>query len=116
MAVRATPRPAHADAAQAVVDGELPVDESLGLGPAPERRLDARHELGWRERLDDVVGRAALERPCDGLVPAVAGDEDDREIGQLRDLLHQLDPVRPGEHQVEEDEARLLGAGTVVRV
>ena len=43
-----------------------------GAGKAGERRLDPRDELGRRERLDDVVGGAALERLGDRLVPAVA--------------------------------------------
>ena len=42
---------------------------SLVIG---EPRLDPRDELGRRERLDDVVGGAALERLGDRLVPAVA--------------------------------------------
>ena len=41
---------------------------------------------------------------------AVARDEDHRQLGQFRDVLHQLDAVGPGQHQVEQDQRGLLGA------
>ena len=39
---------------------------------------------------------------------AVAGDEDDRSVGECRDALHQLDAVGPGQDQVEQDQVGLL--------
>ena len=45
--------------ARSRVDPNLPDDERLGLFDrtvdAPQHRVDARHQLGRRERLDDVV-------------------------------------------------------------
>ena len=101
---------AQAHAPGSVVDGQLTEGERFGLGPVAERGLDAGHELGGGERLDDVVGRAALERPGDGLVAPVGGDEDDGEFVQLGHPPHQFDAVGSRQHQVEEHEAGPLGA------
>ena len=89
----------QADAAGAVVDGEVAEDERLGLGPVPEHGPDAGHEFGRGERLDGVVGRTALERPGDRLVAAGGGDEDDGEVGELGNLVHELDAVGSGKRQ-----------------
>ena len=78
-----------------------------------QHRPDPRRQLCRREGLDDVVRRAGLERPDDGLVAAVARDEDHRQVGELRDGLHQLDAVGPGQHQVEQDQRGPLGADDV---
>ena len=75
-----------------------------------KRGADVCHELGGGERLDDVVGRAALERPGDGLVAPVGGDEDDGDLVELGHPLHELDAVGSRQHQVEEHEAGPLGA------
>ena len=56
---------------------ETPNDLPAQGGPDPRRQLRRR------ERLDDVVGGAGFERPRDRLVAPVAGDEDDRQVGQL---------------------------------
>ena len=92
------------------VPGDSRVNDRLGLLAAPERRTDPRDQLGRREGLDDVVGRARIERLGDGLFAAVGGDEDDRQVGEVRDLGHQLDAVDLGQHQVEQDQPRPLGA------
>ena len=109
MAVSLDRAPGHAHPALVVVDDEFAHDERVGLGAAAERRADPRRQLSRRERLDDVVGRARLERPRDGLVAPVGGDEDDRQVGELGDGLHQLDAVGLGQHQVEQGQLRLLG-------
>ena len=38
----------------------------------------------------------------------VAGDEDDRPVGELRDPLHQRESVGPRQDQVEQDQRGLL--------
>ena len=74
---------AHRYPALLVVDGQLSQRERLRLCmPAQCRPLPGR-ELRARERLDDVVVGAALQRPCDGLVASIAGDEHDRQLGEL---------------------------------
>ena len=82
-----------------------------GSGSSRRRRArpDPGHQLGRREGLDDVVGRTRVERLGDGLVAAVAGDEDDRQVGELGNLAHQLDAVDIGQHQVEQHQPRPLG-------
>ena len=40
--------------------------------------------------LDDVVRRAGLERPRDGLFAAVGGNEDVRQVGECGDLLQNV--------------------------
>ena len=76
---------------------------------------DASGQLGRREGLGDVVRGAVLERPRDGVVAAVDGDEDHGEVGPLRDPLHQLDAVGAGQQEVEEDDSRPLGADALAR-
>jgi hypothetical protein len=88
---------------------ELVEHEGLRPGLPAQRRLDPRRELGRRERLDEVVGGAPLQRPGDGLVAPVGRDEDDRDVGQLGDGLHELDAVGARQHQVEQHQAGALG-------
>ena len=92
---------------QLVVDRQVRYQEGAGSGPLAQSRPDARRQLGRRERLDDVVGGARLQCPGDRLVPSIAGDEDDRKIGQCGDRLHQHDAVGIREHQVEQHQLRL---------
>ena len=99
--------------APGVVDGERTECEGLGALVAAERRADPGHELGRGEGLDEVVGRARFERPRHGLVAAVGGDEDDRQVEALADILHPRDAVDAGQHQVEQHEPRALGADDV---
>ena len=60
--------PGHRHPTPVVVDGKLAQHERLGVGAPAQRRPDPRRQLGRREGLDDVVRRARLERPRDGLV------------------------------------------------
>ena len=76
---------------------------------AVERHTDPRHQLRRREGLDDVVGRARFQRPCDGLAPPGGGDEDDRHIGERGQGAHQLDAVGAGQHEVEHRERGMAG-------
>ena len=54
-----------------------------------------------------VVGRTRLQRPRDDGVAPVAGDKDDRQVGELGDSFHQLDAVGSRQHQVEQDWRRM---------
>ena len=101
--------PGHGDLAPVVVDGEVPEHERGRRRAPAQDRPDPRRELGRGEGLDDVVVGAGLERAGDGLVAPVAGDEDDGQVGELRNGLHELDPVGPGQHQVEQHQPGLLG-------
>ena len=86
-----------------------PSANGTGAARPAQDRPDPRRELGRRKGLDDVVVGAGLKRPRDGLVAPVARDEDDGEVGEFRHDLHQLDPVGPGQHQVEQHQPGLLG-------
>ena len=61
--VSSTVRPAPG-----VGGGEFAQHERLGIGMPAQRSADPRRQLGRREGLDNVVGRARLQRPRDGLV------------------------------------------------
>ena len=101
------------------MDGQIPQQEELRFGPPAQGRLHSRRQLGRREGLDDVVGRSGLQGLGDRLVAAVGGDEDDRQIGQLGNALHQLDTVASGQQQVQQDQmgpVRLDEAGYLPRV
>ena len=69
--------------------------------PAPRERT--------RSSSNSVAVSAGLERAGDDLVAPVAGDEDDGQVGELRNSLHELDPVGLGQHQVEQHQPGLLG-------
>ena len=102
------PAPRHR--APHVVDGER---ERRRARASAKRRPDPCFELGRRDGLDDAVGGDGPEGVRDGLVAAVTGDEDDREVGQLRDFGHQPDAAGPGPHEVEQHELRPLGTDEV---
>ena len=80
-------------------------------GPGLEGRLLDFKEGNARaiESETAVLLGAGLKRPRDGLVAPVARDEDDGEVGEFRHGLHQLDPVGPGQHQVQQHQPGLLG-------
>ena len=94
--------------ATTVAAGEFAERERFRLLVAAQDRAHARHQLGRRERLDDVVGRARLERARDGLVAPLGGDEDHRRLRQFRDLFQQLDAVPARQQQVEQHQPRPL--------
>ena len=76
--------PGHRHLPVLVVDGQISQYERLRPGPPAQGRPDSRRQLRRRERLDDVVGGAELQRRRDRLVAAVGGDEDDRQILERR--------------------------------
>ena len=85
---------------------------------APQDRLHAEDQLGRRERLRQVVVGAVLETgdPVDGR--AARREDDDRRRGRLVVAADRADdgpPVQLGEHQVEDDERRLVGLDGVER-
>ena len=94
----------------AVVHDQVAQHKGFGRGretrllAASQRRANAGHQLGRRERLDDVVGRARLEGARDHFVLSVGGNEDHRRVGQAGDVAHQIDGVDPGQNQVEQDQ------------
>ena len=72
--------------------------------PPAQGRPHSCRQFCRRERLDDVIGGSGVQRPGDRLVPAVAGDEHDRQIGQFGNTLHQLDAIGSGQHQIQQDQ------------
>ena len=101
---------ALADLARPLVDGEVVDGELLAagrMGPgAAQHRAHARDELARRERLRDVVVRPELQ-PHDAVGLLAAGCQHDH--GELRappDPAAELEPVRAGKHEVEDDERR----------
>ena len=92
------------------VDHELAeLERRLRVGArvqAPQHGVDARHELGRRERLDDVVvGAQAQPDDAVGLL-AARGQQDDRRAVAvvLAHAAHHLEPIDAGQHEVEHDE------------
>ena len=74
---------------------------------APQQRAHPRHQLGGAERLRDVVVGADLEP--EQLV-ALAGPRrhhEDRDVAVAADAARHLEPVEPGQAEVEHDERRL---------
>jgi hypothetical protein len=80
-----------------------------GLGPA-EDGLDPGHQLAGGERLGHVVVGAQLEaeNPVGLLLPG--RDDDDRHPpATLAQRPGHLEPVHPGQHEVEQDQPGALG-------
>ena len=76
--------------------------------PAP------RDELARAELLAHVVVRAALEPEHDVALLTLGGEHHDRDrLGGVFTLegAADLEPVEPGQHEVEDDEARLAPPG-----
>ena len=75
------------------------------------RRADARDELAHRERLDQVVVGADLERVHAVVLGAARRDDDDRRADPLGPRgLDQLPAVELGKHQVEHADVGVLEA------
>ena len=83
---------------------------------AAKNRLHAGDELARVERLRQVVVGADLE--ADDLVDVLVarGEHQDRHLGAAAQTAADLDPVDVGQHQVEDDQRRLLALGFRQRV
>jgi hypothetical protein len=75
------------------------------------RRLHARDELLHRDRLDEVVVGAQLERVDAVVLAAARGDDEDGRPDPLGpDRLDQLPAVELREHEVEDADVRVVVA------
>ena len=114
--------PADGDLAARRVDDEVGhVDHAFSVRPwsgalSPQERLNPRHELARGERLGEVVVAANLEAhdPVDLLGPC--REEDDKRIGEGPDAEEDLEPVEPGQHDVEDHDVGQEGADLLDRV
>ena len=112
-------RVAVADDARARVDDDRPGDElvdRIGRGAADEG-ADAGEELGQRERLGHVVVGAGVET-ADLVVDAVARRENQHRRADCRVRAAPRaprSPLRPRQHDVEQDRVVGHGAGLVER-
>ncbi len=79
---------------------------------APSRlSLDPGHELLHRERLDEVVVGADLERVHAIVLRAARRDDDDRRADALAaNGLDEVPAVEPGQHEVEDADVGVLEA------
>ncbi len=73
---------------------------------ATEDSLDARDELGGRERLREVVVGAELEPEHTVDLAVAGGEEDHRHLRRASDAPADLEPVDVGETDVEHHEPR----------
>ena len=95
-----------------LLDHDLVVAPRLGRAdPAAGGRAHAGCELLHRERLDEVVVRADLERVHAVVLGAAGGHDDDRRADALVSrLLDHAPAVDPGKHEVEHADVRMLVA------
>ena len=89
-----------------VVDN--PISQHVGLSqlghrPLAQGRPDPRRKLIRREGFDDVIHGPHIEGPAMSSSRPQVGGEDNRQVARSEDVLHQLDPVGPRRHQVEQD-------------
>jgi hypothetical protein len=94
---------------QAVVLDRLPPIGALRQLRPPQERPNAAPELADRERLRDVVVRTDLQ--TEHLVDlVVAGRQhDDGNGAQGTHAAAHLEPVHPGEHEIQNDEIGMIG-------
>ena len=87
-----------------LLDDDRVAAARLGLAHAAARRcLHAGGELSHRERLDEVVVGADLERVHAVVLGAASGDDDDRRPDALAaGLLDHAPAVDPREHEIED--------------
>ena len=89
----------------------LAASRLLCAGAPPCGGGDPRRELLHRERLDEIVVGAELERVDAVVLGAAGADDDDRRADPFSArMLDHLPPVEPGQHQVEHADVRLLVA------
>ena len=77
---------------------------------AAERGPDAGDQLGHLERLAHVVVGARLEAHDDVDRVRAGREHDDRRRGLAADRAADLEAVEPRQHDVEQDEVRVVGA------
>jgi len=79
----------------------------------PQHESNAMAEKRTVERLGHEIGRAGDERLAHGIVVLASGEHQDRDVlasGEGTDRPAGREPVHPGHHDVEDDEARgILG-------
>jgi hypothetical protein len=88
------------------VDLEAPVAAPARRAPvrcAAQHGLDARHDLGRRRRLDDVVVGAEGEAAQLVAVLAASAEEDQRHVGALADAPTKVETRSAGKHDIEHD-------------
>ena len=73
------------------------------VGAAAQHRLHARHHLGRRGRLDDVVVGAQGQAAQLVVVLAAGAEEQQRHVGALADAPAHVEARRAGQHHVEQD-------------
>jgi hypothetical protein len=99
------------------VDFEFPERQRLRrLVPAhgsAHDRVHPRHQLRWRERLHDVVVRAALQADDAIGLLTLGGEQDDRDplVEVFVNPAHDLEPVEAREHDVEHKQVRRAAEG-----
>ena len=109
-------RVVDADLPSAGVDRDPPGLHDLRAGGAvraTQHRLHAGDQLRGGEGLRQVVVGAELEAEDPVDLAVAGGEEDDRHLGGLADLLADLEAVDIGEADVEHDEAGPVAAERV---
>ena len=77
--------------------------------PARWRKTDlmrAANSVG-EERFHHIVGGPCVEGLGNDVLLAVGGQEDDGQSSFPQDFPHQIDPVNPRQHHVQQDEMGL---------
>ena len=100
------------------VDDEPVVREALLAAPSGSARrstVRTRRQLARRERLRHVVVGAELETDDPVGLLAAGRQHDHRQARARADPAAELEPVRPGQHEVEHDEARRVALDELAR-
>jgi hypothetical protein len=93
-------------------DDEVGAEVGYGAGAgAAEKRADASHEFAHAEWLGDVVVGADIEAGDAIAFAAECGEHDDGDGGVAAEETANLHAIDAGEHDIKDDEVRVLLAG-----
>ena len=84
------------------------------VGAAAQHRLHARHHLGRRGRLDDVVVGAQGQAAQLVVVLAAGAEEQQRHVGALADAPAHVEARGAGQHDVEQDAVDVVAPSAAI--
>ena len=104
-------------AARSIVKASVgrPASSSVGVDAA-QRGAHARQQLVHAERLRDVVVGARVERGDLVALGVARRQHDDRHLGPAAQAVDHLDPVDPGQPEVEHDDVGVMARRQLERV
>jgi len=109
VAVRVRESPVEGDLQLLRSSSTPPLERARGRGVTPELELDARDHFAHEKRFDDVIVGAEFQTHNAVRLGCPRGEKNDGglcQLGIVADGFADVEPVRIGQHDVEQDEIR----------